>query len=328
MSKYNKENARHSECSGCGGTLQYNIVKSKFECTHCGNTQNVTLGHELEKNPFDFRNTIEEVPSDSTAIIGCKNCGAEIILDDEHDITGECPYCDTKYVTNFSEKRLIVPTALIPFSIPRDEAVEQFKKWAKKLKGEKKGFTNAVMDTNVVQTYRPFWVFDSEVYVDYMYSKTVREGKRTYSIDVKGNEKINLKDVGIDAMYLTQYTDHIDKHRQEFQKYDYNELVDYDDAFITGTETSVYIVDLGEGFDSTLALIGTAIAGMHGGPGRAWGYKISDAKDSLYSLALLPVWEARMVFEGETYVYSMNGQTGKQFGEYPRSWLFQKVDMR
>ncbi len=320
MSEYKRVNARHSACKSCGGILTHNIAKNIFECTHCGNSQKVELGHKLENIPFDYKNTVDELPDDKIDVVKCKNCGAEVILDNENDVTGVCPYCDSNYVSDFSQKRLIAPSSLIPFKIDRKQAEASFKKWVKKLKGEKLGFSKGVIDTNIVQTYRPFWVFNANVVVDYRYEDRVLQGGRTVIANRQAKEDFNLVNVGIDAMYSTKYVDRIDPDRKLFQKYDFDELVEYDDAFLTGTQTSVYLLDLGEGLDATKSMIGSVLTKKH--IGSASDFEIVRADDSKYSLALMPVWEARMVFKDEVFIYSLNGQTGKQFGEYPRNWMF------
>ncbi len=320
MKKYKRVNAIHSKCENCGGTLIYDIPNQKFECTHCGETQKVVLSKNLDQNPFDYENIPVDIYDDSIDIIKCKNCAAEIILDDDLDITGDCPYCDANYVSNFSQKRLIAPSSLIPFKIDIKEAESKFKMWVKKLKGEKRGFSKSVINTKVVQTYRPFWIFNAKLDIEYKYqAKTVKNG-RTVIINNTSRENISLVNVGIDGMYNTKYSDRIETDRKTFQKYDYNDLVDYDDAFLTGTQTSVYILSLGEGLDSTKALIGSELTRKH--KGSASDFSIKSAVNPKYSLALLPVWEARMVFNDEVYVYSLNAQTGAEFGEYPRNWMF------
>ncbi len=320
MANYKRASARHTECMSCGGTVYHNISKNIFECKHCGSTQSVELGRKLEEIPFDYKKTADELPVDSVDIFVCKNCSAELVLDDENDITGVCPYCDSNYVSDFSQKRLIAPSTLIPFKIDKKEAEDKFKKWVKELKGEKLGFSKSAIKSNIVQTYRPFWIFNANVIVDYKYQDRVVDGARSVIVNKNAKEDFNLVNVGIDAMYDTKYVDRIENDRKIFQKYNFEELVEYDDAFLTGTQTSVYAIDLGEGLEATLAMIGSVLTKKH--IGSASNFKINDAVDSRYSLALMPVWEARMVFKDEVFIYSLNGQTGKQFGEYPRNWMF------
>lgn len=320
MKKYRKADAIHSKCDNCGGVLFYDISKNKFQCTHCGESQRVIISRKLDQNPFDFENLPDDLYDDSIDVIKCKNCAAVIILEDNLDITGSCPYCDSNYVSNFSEKRLIAPSSLIPFKVDRKEAEERFRSWVKKLKGEKRGFSKSVINTNVIQTYRPFWVFNAKLDVEYKYqARTIKNG-RSVIVNSPGRENISLVNVGIDAMYNTEYSDRIESDRKAFQKYNFDELVDYDAAFLTGTQTSVYVLDLGEGLDSTRSLVGSELTKKH--KGSASDFSIKYAINSKYSLALLPVWEARMVFDDEIFVYSLNAQTGVEFGEYPRNWMF------
>ncbi len=330
MSKYRIANARNSKCERCGGILFYNISKGKFECTHCGELNKIMVEHKLEKIPFDFTNISKEVPDYSIDVISCHNCNAEIVLDDELDITGVCPYCDSNYVSDFSKKRLIVPTAVIPYKIGKEEAKDRFKKWLKKLKGEKRGFTKSVINCNIVQTYRPFWIYNADLVIEYKFDDRVIMDGRTVILNKNEIEVINLVNVGIDAMYNTSYVDRIEPERKSFQKFNFDELVEYDDAFLTGTQTYVYSLDIIDGLDTTKALIGSALAQKHKDTAR--DFIIKQAKNSGYSLALLPVWEARMVYNSEVYIYSLNAQTGREFGEYPKNWLLDssriKVKMR
>ena len=344
MKEVDRQNQRRSvgsmdtvsyRCINCGGPLEYNAAKLKFACEYCRSEFTETQLREhfgnLDENLSENQQSEQQSETEreyGAALYTCQGCGAEVIAETENTAATFCVYCHSPVVISNRLTGQFKPDKVIPFKISEDDAKSKFKAFCgKKLFLPKDFISDGQMD-KMKGVYYPYWIVDSQKDgsmtatakkirrwkdSNYEYKETkiynvVRKGKihfTGYPHTALGNTEHSkaLKYVNpfkdeefrpFTMAYLSgflaekrdlernQVQSDVDKELKEYAKKIYRDTIrDYD---------SVSIEDFNV---HTLA--------------EKWEY------------GLMPVWLMNFTYKGKTFMYAMNGQTGKTFGELPVS---------
>ena len=326
------------KCANCGGPLQFDAAKQKFACEYCGSDfTEQELQSRREYSDLDARLSgdarPEPAPSDadddfsSAAAYLCQSCGAEVIADQNTAATF-CVYCHSPVVLSNRMTGEMKPHKVIPFKISEQEAKNRFLAFCKKKKFLPGDFLSSGQLDMMKGVYYPYWLIDSlkkggvratakkkrrwtEGEYEYTETKTYRV-VRAGSIDFKGypcsgvkseeNSKA-LKYVNpfqdedfrpFTMSYLSGFlAEKRDVERQDVQQKVDKELYDY--------ARKIFRESI-DGYDS-VTIDDMSLNTMN----ETWQY------------GLLPVWMLTYSYKGKNYLYAMNGQTGKNFGELPLS---------
>ena len=113
-----------------------------------------------------------------------------------------------------------------------------------------------------------------------------------------------------------------DAHMDAIEPYDYSELTPFSVAYLPGFLTDRYDLDV-EQCDARARgrLETTCLDVMEGTAGNYMETNVTDSSTRInwtdISYALLPVWMLHTRWNGEDYLFAMNGQTGKFIGDLP-----------
>ncbi len=322
------------KCINCAAPLQYNAQKQKFACEFCESefdeSELADYFSKLEKKlDQEYKKEPDPVSDDEfdefAALYVCQSCGAEVITDKNTAATF-CVFCHNPVMISNRMAGNFKPNRVIPFSISEEDAKNRFMEFCSKKKFLPNDFlSNAQLDM-MKGVYYPYWLVDSlktggiratgkkkrrwtegnYEYEEITTYSVVRDGSidfRDYphtalkeDENLKGLKYVNPFDESGYKPFMMSYlsgflAEKRDLERQEAQAEVDKELEGYAEKIFSETlkEYDTYNID-----DIRLSTIR-----------ESWDY------------ALLPVWLLTFDYNDKKYVYAMNGQTGKNYGELP-----------
>lgn len=333
-------------CGSCGARLEFAPGTTSLKCPYCSH-QNMIPQSADEIRELDFHDYLtraaDQGESEELQTVKCQSCGAVSTLQPNISMS-HCPFCGTQLQAGAKLNRLIKPGAILPFKVPKNKALELFRSWLGGLwfaPGELKD--QAVREGGIKGMYLPYWTFDTksttwyegergeDYYVTEQYSDTGKDGnsvtrtrqvRHTRWYHASGTVWQNFDDVIVQAgrSLPPEIVDAL-------EPWNLQELVPYQDAFMSGFQAEAYQVDLGDGFERAKAAMDTAIretikkdiGGDH--------QRISSARTQFDGITfkhiLLPVWISAYRYGDKTYRFLINGDTGEVQGERP--WSITKI---
>ena len=315
-----------NKCPACSASIEYNTKLGKWKCEYCGMEYDL---EELKKHENASNEKLNDgVNGDDTSydLYRCPDCGAAIVADDETASTF-CVYCGNSAILKNKLSGKFAPDYIIPFKTTKEDAVETFKRLKKGRPLLPKDFISAENIEKIRGLYVPFWLYNiiasgkidgsatkvtSWTSGDTHYTKT-----DTYYVSREG--KMDFSSIPVDGS--THFENDM---MNSIEPFDYNELKDYNHAYLSGFLSEKYDVDSGKAFDdaklravnSTTEQLKNSIVGYS-----TVSIKNNNivAEDHEHKYALLPVWMVNIKYKDKYYLFAMNGQTGKFIGNMPLS---------
>jgi LSD1 subclass zinc finger protein len=330
-------------CESCGAVLTFAPGSTVIKCEHCGH-ENAIPEDDTPIVEIDFRSTLASLetaaPHSDHRVVRCDSCGAEFSLPpDAH--AGACPYCGSTVVTDTGKERQLKPAALVPFQLDQNAASDRLAQWLKGLWFAPSGVGRfSRNDGRFLGVYAPHWTFDAETASNYVGERgvyvqvprmttTMVNGKpqtRTVMMTetrwtrVRGFVRRTFDDV------LVLASKNLPRHLAgKLFSWKLEQLVPYRDEYLSGFRSEAYQVGLEEGFQQAKAVMENQIRSdvMRDIGGNVQRVHRIDTKWGRISFkhVLLPIWVANYSFQGKTYNFVINGQTGELRGERPWSWI-------
>lgn len=326
------------QCGGCGADLQYKPGSTNLHCQYCGAENEIEIEDvTIEENDYlaTLHKTGGGAPTQEINIVKCGGCSAETEF--EPNVSADsCPYCGAPLViTSAHCEKVIRAESLLPFDIDDKVAYDTFRKWLNKLWFAPNGLKKyATQKELFVGMYMPYWTYDADTSTDY----TGRRGDNyteTYTVNVNGQTqtrtrvKTNWRPAA--GNVYVQFDDTLvrasnslpTKLLHAIEPFDLQNLVPYNDKFITGFRTEKYQIGLEEGFELAKKRmkprIETAIRRDIGGDQQRIHTMNTTYDNITFKHVLLPIWISSYMYEQKTYRFIINARTGKVQGERPYS---------
>jgi hypothetical protein len=310
-----------------------------LKCEFCGSDKAIRSDKTLavEKDLFKApRDKGWEVPVKTSK---CDGCGATISSPGQ--ITGECPFCGSKYVKEISEHQNIIrPENMVPFRIPKDKAEGLFDEWIGKGWFRPNDLKNLKKLENIKGIYLPFWTYDCSTFSTwtamsgYYYYETetyrtrengrwvtrTRQVRKTRWEPSSGSRNGSYDDVLIIA------SRGLDKKLVEkIYPYRLGELVPYKPDYLSGWPAEEYSVGVEEGWSEARSKVmkeeeSKCSRDVPGDTHRALNVNTTFS-NMTYKHILLPIWTASYHYKEKLYHFLINGQTGEVQGYKPWSWI-------
>ena len=324
------------KCPCCGGAVEFNSNVQKMKCPYCDTefemdvlqSYNEDLQNE-EDDDLSWESPAggewQEGETDGMRVYICESCAGEIIGDENLGAT-KCPYCGNNVVIKGQFSGDLKPDYVIPFKLDKKAAKEAFKNHLEGKKLLPKLFKDENHLEEIKGLYVPFWLFDADVNGHMRYRGTrVRSWSDSnyiytqtsfYSI-VRGGT------VGFERVPVDGSTRMLDEWMESLEPYDFSEAVDFQTAYLAGYLADKYDVSadasverannrirqsMEDIFRSTVSATYTSVVRENG------SINIQNGKAKY---ALYPVWVLTTKWQDKTYLFAMNGQTGKFVGELP-----------
>ncbi len=327
-------------CSNCAAELKFQPGTEHLVCPYC-KTENEITDHTVPIEEIDYesfiRNQVHQEEKIKVTDVKCSACGANTTFPPNVSSI-ECPYCTNSLVMEGgNNSSLLKPKAILPFKVTEKEAKQHFKKW---LKG--KWFLPTKLrqvhrlDDKITGIYLPYWTFDSNTSTRYSgqkgihYTKTVRvqtmvDGKMvtrnqtvvdTRWYPVSGNVFVPFDDSLIVASTSLKI-----KYVDLLEPFDLENLVPFDERFLSGFRTEIYQIGVEEGFERVKVKMGHIIRGHIyrdiGGDEQRISSSRTEFDDVTFKHILLPIWISAFRFNGKVYRFLVNARTGETHGERP-----------
>lgn len=348
------------QCPSCTGPLHFDAGSGKLECEYCGSTFTTEevesmFGAKDEKaaeaqaeadakrekeraeaqaQGWDVSGMNEQwsAEEDGMKVYSCPSCGAELICEETTAVTS-CPYCDNPTVIPGRFTGMLKPDYVIPFRLEKPAAIAALKKHYEGRPFLPKEFKDANHIEEVKGVYVPFWLFDGvaegEVMFEGTRSHTYRAGDYritdTEHFDVFRAGSVSFSKIPVDASKKMP-----DDYMDSIEPYDYGDLTEFSTAYMPGYMADKYDVTVDECSErADLRAEATAVDQMKA---TVEGYEavLEHSRDIILhrgevKYALLPVWLLTTKWNGENFLFAMNGQTGKMVGKLPidkkKKWL-------
>lgn len=217
---------------------------------------------------------------------------------------------------------------MIPFKLGRDDVTAALKEHYKGKILLPKSFVTGSHIDEVQGVYVPFWLYgarvDGEVYFDATNETVTEESDRTvtttdhYDAYRKGN--ISFKRVPVDGSSKMP-----DGHMDAIEPFDYDALRPFSVAYMPGYIANRYDEDCEtckaraerRMEESTISALRETVVDEYDDATVESKQLDYTWEDSDY--ALFPVWMLSTSWNGKSYLFAMNGQTGRLVGELPCS---------
>ena len=295
------------KCRNCGGNAVYAPDKGRMYCPHCESedSEEQNLDDSLER---------------------CVNCGAPLEITD-YTSACRCGHCGSYLIFNKRVEGGYEPHLILPFRVSRQAAVEALEAEFSRRLFAPSDFMSAKSLEKMEGTYVPFWLYDYDADYDYAGEgtkvRTWRSGNTEYTetsyFEVQRRMNVDFDRIPVDASYAME-----DGIMDLMEPYDYRGLADFAPKYMSGFYGEVYNQKAGELEERALQKARQASEQLM--QQSLTGYvtlrpyrRNLNLKGRGEHYALLPVWQYFYRYKDKTYVYHVNGQTGKVVGVTPVS---------
>ncbi len=256
----------------------------------------------------------------------CPSCGAELICDASTAATS-CPYCGNPTVVPGQFAGTLKPDFVLPFKLSKDDAIKALKQHYKGKALLPKTFSSENHLKELKGVYVPFWMFDGEAEgraqfvaaISHTHTMGDYEITETDHYDVRRAGSVSFEKIPVDASSKMP-----DDYMDSIEPYDYADLKPFSIAYLPGFLADKYDVSIEASREradkrceaSVLAALENSVKGYTSCVRESGEATVQRGK---VHYALLPVWLLSTKWHGKSYLFAMNGQTGKLVGDLPVS---------
>ncbi len=343
-------------CANCGGVMEFvkdersgSDEKVLLKCGKCEFVRDLraeSVKPVSLSSFFDIRkqnqglhtgDTIYE--SEKGKLPANQTCNAQIVIQQAHQSTEACPFCGMPLKERPSEKNskkswsekgpeetVIYPHSIIPFSVSFQEVKDKFNGWLKKDTFLSPSLLNdIVQEQSIIGIYIPFFFLkEAKFRVSWYLAPEIEDkgkgkGKedRIYFtsgyFETKQDSLLSSASSGIPNDLINGIND-----------FNLKELVDFAPGYLEGWSYELYTKSV----DRTLKnwqknkINKSLNAEVKKRVYNKRPEELKVASETFYmdlQHIFLPVWVALYTYRGKAYQFLVNGQTGKVFGEKPKS---------
>lgn len=316
------------KCISCGAPIFYKPEVGKFKCDYCDSEyteEELTAYLDSQKEgKITGTEEVKEGESNEYHQYHCNNCGAEVVSDLETTSTF-CYYCHSPVIMSSKLVGDFKPQRIIPFKISKEKAIEIFLDWAGNKKYVPNDFAKKEHIDKMTGIYLPYWSFDVLLDVDYQAigenvnvwrsGDTEYTNTKQYSIVRSGDMEFN----NIDELATDKFEERL---LNGISPYEEDSEVDFSKGYLSGffaesfnVEKEFRMPDVEERVNN---YSNNLLADATGNYSRIRVERDKrNIKKAEGQYALYPAWILTYNFNGKIYVFAINGQTGKAFGELP-----------
>ncbi len=320
------------KCPNCGAPLRWKPELGKLHCENCSSDFEADGSVPGSRDFADvkefhwgsYKQGLNNETLANTHVYNCVSCGA-VIEADEDTVATACPYCGNNVVLNDRLGAGQKPNAVIPFKFKPKDLPTVVAEYCRGKKLLPKNFFDRQELTKLQGLYVPFWLDDCHVagpsnlqgvittshksggylITESTYYMLERDGEMDFSlIPVDGSQKMDN-----DLM-------------DSLEPFDFSEMKEFNSDYLAGYLANRFDEDpdqcLPRANERVLTSAKEAIRSSCPGFGQISFMKSGlEIKDASVKYVLLPVYLFSSSYNGVTYRFGINGQTGKMVGELP-----------
>lgn len=325
------------KCPNCGGAIEFDSHSQKAKCPYCDTEFDISIFEELSTledqtvissdEPVwetDGGSQWESNEESNMKVFSCSTCGGEIITD-SNTAALRCPYCDNPVVFTGNLTGSLKPDLIIPFQLDKKAAKEHYLNHVKDKALLPKIFKDQNHIDEIKGVYVPFWLFDggakAEIHFRGTKIRTWSDSDYNYT-ETRFYKMFRAGDMSFEKIPVDGSTQMPDDLMESIEPFDYSKAVDFQTAYLAGYLADKYDVTAEESKDRANRRIRNSIEESL--RQTVVGYNSVNVEQNNIQLSkstahygLLPVWILNTTYQGEKYVFAMNGQTGKFVGNLP-----------
>lgn len=314
------------KCPNCGGGLKFDAVKQDFLCEYCDSVFKEEDFFEKDDNLDNKASETEKIEQneyENAVLYMCPSCGAQVITDETTAAT-ECYYCSNPIVLSGKLSGELKPDLVIPFKIDKKNAIQKFKEMCGKKIFLPKNFISDARLEEIKGVYFPYWYIDCEsngninatskqvrtwVVGDFQHTETTIRGHfRQGDMQIRNMPEAALKGKDRDLMrYVCPFNpaDFVPFSMSYLSGF-FAERRNIESSEIESEVTQKIRHISEEKLEKSIEVPNVSIKDSNINVGKLrWKYN------------LLPVWVLNYKHKDKSYIYALNGQTGKVYGELP-----------
>lgn len=265
-----------------------------------------------------------DADADNMRAYNCPSCGAQLMVDQVTAVTS-CPYCGNNTVVPGQLSDVLKPDYVIPFKLDKNDAIAALKDYYRGKVLLPNAFTEENHIEEIQGVYVPFWLYsgtgEGEVVMNGRNIRTWSDSKNMYTETdhylLTRAGSMQFHHVPVDGS-----TKMPDAHMDAIEPFDYSEMVPFSVAYLPGYLTDRYDQDAKMcETRATGRVDNTVEAELQASASGYMEIDVASAKSELkveqVAYALLPVWMLHTKWNGQDYLFAMNGQTGNLVGDLP-----------
>ena len=262
--------------------------------------------------------------ADGVRVYSCPPCGAELICDQSTAATA-CPYCGNPAIVPGQFSGALRPDYILPFRLSKDDAVQALRAHYKGKPFLPRSFTSANHIEQIQGVYVPFWLFDggAEGAASYRASNTNVYETGDYEItETRHYHVVRAGSLAFEKIPVDASSKMPDDHMDSIEPFDYAQLRPFSTAYLPGYLADKYDVTIDDSRDRADTRCRETLAQALRDTVTGYGACVTEREDialrrGKVHYALLPVWMLSTKWNGQDFLFAMNGQTGKLVGDLP-----------
>ena len=341
------------QCPACTGPLQFDGGSGMLKCEYCASSyvvqeiedlykekdekaaeafsdsnedDSLHMSGEERESEWDMSDLQEDWGQEGKGMkaYNCPSCTAELVCEETTSAT-ECPYCGNPSIVPGQFTGMLKPHYVIPFKLDKKAAMAGLKKHYEGRPLLPKEFKTKNHLEEIKGVYVPFWLYDGVAQGDMHFKATRSSTRRSgnyeitttkhYSIHRRGN--VAFERIPVDGSKKMP-----DDYMDSIEPFNYADLKEFSTAYLPGFLADKYDVTAEEaGARADKRAVETIERCLRN---TVKGYDTVIEQSSHAALkrgavkyALMPVWILNTKWNGENYMFAMNGQTGKFVGKLP-----------
>ncbi|RYE31535.1 MAG: hypothetical protein EOP48_31415, partial [Sphingobacteriales bacterium] len=271
MEEQLKEISQEMACGNCGATLKFMPGTNHQKCEYCSHVNEIVVAGKEAIAELELEAYLGKAQQASEKIeittVKCTACGAQSTL--KPNVTSDdCAFCGTSLVLkNGTTCSILKPKSVLPFKIDQKVAFANFTTWVKGLWFAPNKLKSCIQNVEKLKgIYIPYWTFDSNTDTSYYGERgvnryvtenytTVENGRtvhrtRTRTVTdwypASGNVSNTFDDVLVNASRSLPL-----EYMEKLEPWDLENLMPFDEKFLSGFRSESYQVALEEGFTVT-----------------------------------------------------------------------------
>jgi len=340
-----EEQIKHSDkkkaCANCGAEMKYKPGSNQLNCDYCGYEafieESKTSFEELELQHY-LNMVGNHAFTEKIEILQCKNCGANQHVE-ENFKSLHCVYCaEPLIIEDAEEEGWIAPGGVLPFQLDHKKARLLFKQWVNKVWFAPNKLKKAALDPEGLHgVYIPHWTFDSNAMAKYVGQRGDYYYERQNYRDAKGNvrtRQVRRTNWSYASGSIEGFVDDVlinasEKKRREIpEKVTHwnlkKDFVPFNKKYLAGFVTEKYTISLKDGhqkaYKKAKNIVYHWIRKDIGGDTQRINQADVKLTDETFKHILLPMYISTYRYNGKSYSFFVNGQTGAISGKYPYSF--------